>query len=104
MQSHSRALFSSSPAMGIKTRKRRKYRREAIWPIIMKGCSTGIPPIQVRIATSAIRVQNRSWVNGRNVKLRCFDVCRKGTAMSTKMDASNASTPPNLLGIDRRMA
>lgn len=38
------------------------------------GCSTGIPPIQVRIMTSAMRSQNRNCVKGRNVKLRCFDV------------------------------
>jgi len=72
--------------------------------MMMKGCSAGIPPIHVRIATSATRVQNRSWERGRNVKVRCFDVCRKGTTMRMRMEARRASTPPNLFGIERRMA
>ena len=42
--------------------------------MMMKGCSAGIPPIQVRIATSAIRAQNRNWEAGRNVSARCFEV------------------------------
>lgn len=72
--------------------------------MIMKGCSTGMPPIQVRIATSATRVQNRNCVRGRNVRLRCFDVWRMGTTISTRMEARRARTPPSLLGIERRMA
>lgn len=56
------------------------------------------------MATSAIRVQNRSWENGRKVSPRCLDVCRMGTNISTKIDASRARTPPNLLGMDRRIA
>lgn len=72
--------------------------------MIMKGCSTGMPPIQVRIITSATRVQNRNCVRGRNVRLRCFDVWRIGTTISTKMEDSRARTPPSLLGIERRMA
>lgn len=70
----------------------------------MKGCSTGIPPIQVRIMTSATRVQNRNCVIGRKVKLRCLEVCRMGTTIRTKIENSRAKTPPSLLGIDRRMA
>lgn len=69
-----------------------------------KGCSTGIPPIQVKIITSATRVQNRNWVIGRNVRLRCFDVWRIGTTISTRIENRSARTPPSLLGIDRRMA
>ena len=71
---------------------------------MMKGCSTGIPPIHVRIATLAISVQNRNWVRGRNVRLRCLEVCRIGTTIRTRIDASRAKTPPSLLGIERRMA
>ncbi len=104
MQDHSRALFSNQPVSGTRIRKREKYRTEAIWPIIMYGCSTGIPPIQVRIATLAISVQNKNCVRGRKVRLRCFDVWRIGTTMSTRMEASSAKTPPNLLGMERRMA
>lgn len=72
--------------------------------MIINGCSTGIPPIQVRIITSAMRTQKRNCVMGRNVRLRCFDVWRIGTSMRTRMEASNARTPPNLLGIERKMA
>jgi len=56
------------------------------------------------MATSAIRTQNRSCVRGRKVRLRWFDVWRIGTTMSTKIEAKRASTPPNLLGMERRMA
>lgn len=56
------------------TRNNAKYRTDAICPIIINGCSTGIPPIHVRIIMSATSVQNRNWVIGRNVSPRCFDV------------------------------
>lgn len=35
---------------------------------------------------------------------RCLDVWRIGTSIRIRMDPSKASTPPNLLGMDRRMA
>lgn len=98
------SLFSSQPASGARTRNNEKYNTEATCPIIMKGSSTGIPPIQVRMATSATRVQNSSWVRGRKVNPCCFEVWRRGTTMSTRIDRRSASTPPSLLGIDRRMA
>lgn len=72
--------------------------------MIMKGCSAGIPPIQVRIATSAMRVQNKNWETGRNVSVRCFEVCRNGTTIRTRMDARRARTPPSLFGMERRIA
>lgn len=53
---------------------------------------------------SAIKVQNRNCVMGRKVRLRCFDVCRSGTAIRMRMDASRARTPPSLFGMDRRIA
>jgi len=104
VQDHARALFSAQPARGIRIRKMRKYRTEATCPMIMKGCSTGIPPIQVRIATSATRVQNSSCVRGRKVRLRCFDVWRRGTSIRMRIENRRAKTPPSLLGIERRMA
>lgn len=81
-----------------------KYSTDAICPIIINGCSTGMPPIHVRIIMSATRVQNKNWVIGRNVSPRCFEVCRRGTTINTRIENSNARTPPSLLGIDRRMA
>ena len=83
---------------------RRKYEIDATWPMMMNGCSTGWPPIQVRVIRLAVRIQNRICEIGRNIRLRCLDVWRSGMMRRIKMDASRASTPPSLLGIDRRMA
>ena len=77
---------------------------EATWPIIINGCSTGMPPIQVRISTSATNVQKRSWVIGRKVSPRCLDVCRIGTSIRTRIENRRANTPPSLLGMERRIA
>lgn len=33
-----------------------------------------------------------------------MEACRKGTTIRTRIEASKASTPPNLFGMDRRMA
>lgn len=88
----------------MKMRNRAKYKREATCPMMMNGCSTGMPPIQVRMATSATSAQNKSWVAGRKVRPRCLEVWRAGTSNSTRIEASKASTPPSLFGIDRRIA
>lgn len=37
----------------------RKYIIDAIWPIVMKGYSTGWPPIHVSVNRSATRIQNK---------------------------------------------
>lgn len=71
---------------------------------MIKGCSTGIPPIQVRMATSATKTQNKNWETGRKVRLRCLEVWRSGTSINTRIEAKRARTPPSLLGIDRRIA
>lgn len=63
-----------------------------------------MPPIQVRITRSAIKIQNRSCERGRNVNVRCLQVWRKGTSINTKMEASRAITPPSLLGMERKIA
>lgn len=44
---------------GNRIRRIRKYEKEAIWPMMMKGCSTGWLPIHVRISRLATRSQNR---------------------------------------------
>lgn len=69
-----------------------------------KGCSTGIPPIQVRMATSATKSQNKNCVSGRKVSPRCLEVCKMGTTIKTRIEKRRARTPPSLLGIERRMA
>lgn len=71
---------------------------------MMNGCSTGIPPIQVRIITSATSTQNINWAIGRKVRPCCLDVCSRGTTISTRIENSRARTPPSLLGIERRIA
>lgn len=51
-----------------------KYEMEASWPMIINGCSTGWPPIQVKISRLATRIQYKICVIGRNIRLRCFEV------------------------------
>lgn len=97
-------LFSRMPANGIRTRMIRKYRIEASWPIIINGCSTGCPPIHVRVKRSATRIQNRHWLIGRNIKLRWADVCSSGKRIKMRIERIKASTPPSLFGIERRIA
>lgn len=77
---------------------------DASWPIMMKGCSTGCPPIHVSVRRSATSSQNKHWLSGRNIILRCFDVCNNGMRAKIRIDRTRASTPPSLFGIDRRIA
>ena len=71
---------------------------------MMKGCATGWLPIQVRIRRLATRSQNRVWESGRKVIVRCLDLWRKGIRKRMRTEAARASTPPSLLGMERRMA
>lgn len=71
---HFKRLFSTMLATGIITRIRRKYMIDASCPIIIYGCSTGCPPIHVSVSRSATKIQNRHWLRGRNIILRCLDV------------------------------
>lgn len=52
----------------------------------------------------ATRIQKRSWDKGRNVIARCLDVWSRGARKRISTEAARASTPPSLLGIERRMA
>lgn len=89
---------------GISTRIMEKYRIDASWPMIIYGCSTGWPPIHVRVNRSATNSQNRHWLRGRKVMLRCLEVWRIGTIMRIRIDRTRAKTPPSLFGIDRKIA
>jgi hypothetical protein len=91
-------------AVGIKTKMRRKYMIDASCPMIIYGCSTGCPPIHVSVSRSATRIQNRHWLIGRNIMLRCLDVWSKGMRIRIRIERTRARTPPSLLGIDRRIA
>lgn len=77
---------------------------EAIWPMRIKGVSTGCPPIHVSVIRSATRIQNRHWLIGRNVRLRKGEVWSNGSKTKIKIDSTKAITPPSLLGIERKMA
>lgn len=82
----------------------RKYMMDAVWPTVTYGYSTGWPPIHVSVIRSATRVQNRVWVIGRNVMLCCLDMCIMGMIIRMRIESIRAKTPPNLLGIDRKIA
>ena len=77
---------------------------DASWPTTMYVCSTGWPPIHVRVNRSATSIQNRNWLKGRNIMLRCLDVWSIGMKARIRIESSKAKTPPSLLGIDRRIA
>jgi len=53
---------------------------------------------------SAMSVQKTICARGRKAIVWWWAEWRMGTANRTMMDASRASTPPSLLGIERRMA
>lgn len=53
---------------------------------------------------SATKIQNMHWLSGRNIMLRCLDMWRIGNNIRIRMERTRASTPPSLLGMDRRIA
>ena len=55
---HFRRLFSIVLVTGISTRIMRKYRMDASCPMVMKGHSTGCPPIHESVSRSATKIQN----------------------------------------------
>lgn len=99
-----RSLFSVKEASGIKIKIVVKYVMDAICPIMMKGWFTGWLPIQVRVIKVVVRSHSMSWLSGRNVMLCCLDLCNMGIAIRMRMDRRRASTPPSLLGTDRKIA
>lgn len=97
-------LFSTWAASGIKIRVVKKYTMDATWPIVVRGWITGWLPIQVRVSRVVARSQNRNWLSGRNIMLCCLDLWSMGMAAKMRIDRKSASTPPSLLGTDRRIA
>jgi hypothetical protein len=69
----------------------RKCKMDAVWPIIIKGGSTGCRPIHVRLRRSAASAQNKHWLIGRNIRLRCLDVCRRRKAAKIRRDRTRAT-------------
>lgn len=58
----------------------------------------------MRTSKLATSIQNRIWLIGRNIRLRCFEVWISGRNARIRIERTKAKTPPSLLGIDRRMA
>jgi hypothetical protein len=100
---HLSILFSIRQAVGMRTRMMRKYRMDAIWPMMMNGGSTGCPPIYVRERRSAVSAQNKHWLIGRNIRFHCLDVWRRGKAAKIRMDNTRPMTPLSLLRIGCRI-
>ena len=71
---------------------------------MMNGSSTGCPPIQVKIRVLATSVQKNSLAKGRNIRVRCLEVWRNGIRNRIMIENRRAKTPPNLFGIERRIA
>lgn len=70
----------------------------------IKGGSTGCPPIQVKIIMLAIKSQKRVWARGRKAVPCCFALWSIGIIAKIRIERKRARTPPNLLGIERRIA
>jgi hypothetical protein len=70
----------------------------------MNGGLTGCLPIHVRVRRSAVSAQNKHWLIGWNIRLRCFDVWRSGKAARIRIDSTRATTQLSLLGMDHRIA
>jgi len=80
-----------------------KYTTLVICPIVSYGTSTGFAPIHVRIKNEVARTQNEIFLIGLYlVDIECFFL--KGKITMIRIDKTRAITPPNLFGIDRRMA
>lgn len=58
----------------------------------------------MRVNRVVIRSHSRNWLSGRNAMLCCLDLWSIGIVAKIRMDRRRASTPPNLLGTDRRIA
>jgi hypothetical protein len=52
----------------------RKYRMDAICPMMISGGWTSCLPIHVRMRRSAVSAQNKHWLIGQNIRLHCLDV------------------------------
>jgi hypothetical protein len=70
----------------------------------MKGCSTCCPPIQTKSKKLITLNQKKSFIIGRKAELRVRDVSNNGRAKRIKIAENIATTPPNLFGIDLKIA
>ena len=80
-----------------------KYKIEDALPILSKGGSTGLAPIQVRIKKAPKYVEVFILLKGENLLIGGFDDLRT-REYRIKMLMSRANTPPSLLGMERKIA
>jgi hypothetical protein len=70
----------------------------------MNGSSTWHAPKYINTKKLAVNTQKANRINGRNCAPRIRDVSRIGIANRISNAANIATTPNNLLGIDRKIA
>lgn len=97
-------FFSIKDTVGNTNINKPKYAAEATCPRTTNGYSTGCFPIQVNMRNVATKIQNVACDKGRKELDSFFEVLRNGIKNNTSMAATNAITPPSLLGIDRSIA
>jgi len=78
-----------------------KYPLLNSWPIASYGCSTGLAPIQVRIAKTLTINQNFDFFIGENFPPLDFLFT---ITIKISSEEISAITPPSFDGIDRRIA
>lgn len=75
-----------------------------VWPNNSYGGSTGCPPIHVSKINVEMSIQNSICEIGYIVVLLEFCENERGSVNKMKIAENIATTPPNLFGIDRRIA
>jgi len=78
----------------------KKYRKVKICPIPSKGYSTGFAPIHVKIKRVVRKNQKMGFFLQENLDVLFF--C-KTIGKKISMEAANATTPPSLEGIERKI-
>lgn len=77
---------------------------EKICPRYTNGSSTGRAPSHVRISHTLICHQKKTLFPGYSLIPRNLLLYSRGQIYRIKIDKAKAATPPNLLGIDRKIA
>lgn len=75
-----------------------------IWPISIYGASTCLAPNIISVIKFATKTQNITFDIGFDANPRILERSKAGKATSIKIAANIATTPINLLGIERNIA
>ena len=92
------------PMLGTKSRNQAKYSTVATCPTSTHGVSTCSEPTNISTTKITPRTQKATRNAGRNCEPRTRDTSSRGIASRISSEANMATTPINLLGIDRRIA